>query len=247
MIELTKENLFKYVDENPLEIYSDYSDTITDDIAQMLLKGDFNGVTDAICDVETNLFLHAYWGHWGQELADAFGLKSFDDLSGDFQETVYERKQIDTSDYWRGCFNNYRGHVVATPRKRNGEYIEFPCTTDLDAKENRKLARYLKEACGITGDSEALYAGTVMKALGRVDFYEIWQKQKAPTGIVLSEGTFTIGHHPNGSGTASNDQYRGKPRKYQAEFTIDGMEGYGVDDTFGLVERVWNGELELVF
>lgn len=246
---LTKDNLIAYANDNPLVIYHDYLDTISDDLAQSLLKGEFDKVYDIMSDIEFDISLHADWDYWEKELARAFGLVCYyEDIPESLRLIIEDYRYIDTASYWRGCFNNYRGNVVATLLKRNGDYIEFPCVTDYNAKENRRLARYLKDACGITGDSDALYGGTVLVALGRVDFYEIFKKQKAPTGLIVSEGDFTVGFCSNGSGTACNDRYLGKPRKFKAEFTIDGMDGrYGVDETFGFVGRVWQNRLELVF
>lgn len=247
VIPLNKENLLEYVRKNSIKVYADRDETISDDVAQKLLKGEFEAVDEFVDNVEVSLFDYADWETWKAELASAFGLENYEELPEYFQELIDDYKGLDTEDYWRDCFNNYRGKVVATLRKRNGEYIEFPCLTDLDDKENRKLARYLKEACGITGDSGALYAGTVLKVLGRVDFYEIWKKQEAPRGLVVSDGDFTIGHHSNGSGTACNDKYQAKPRFFNADFTIDGLDGYGVDQTFWFVDRVWNSQLQVAF
>lgn len=246
-LEPTIENIIKYVEDNPNVIYAGRDEAVPDEFAQNLLDGDFNAAADYMSEVEGGFYQYDLWSYWNAEFCKAFGLDSLDDLDDDLRGTIYERQWLDTEDYWRACMNNYRGNVVATLIKRNGEYIEFPCTADLDDKDNRKLARYLKEACGITGDSEALYAGTVMKVLGRVDLYEIWTKGRGPKGLIVSDGDFTIGHHPNGSGTACNDKYQGKPRFYKAYFRVDNLDRYGVEQTFGFVDRVWSNELQLKF
>lgn len=238
--------MFAYMNKNPYCVYGDYRDSISDEMAQMLIAGKFEAFDESIFEWEMHNSHYVDWASWESEFADEFGYESFDDMPERIQELARENRVIDQSHYIETCLRGYSGNIVATVKKRNGEYVEFPCRYEYDRETNKRLARYLREHCGITGDSEAGYSGTYLRVLGKLDFLEIYKNQKIPTHIKISSGDFTIGHNAfNGSGTMANDQYSGKTRVMAADFKTDNSDRYGIDSTYGLTGRCWQNEITL--
>lgn len=242
------ERLAAWIERNPYKVYADYRDTISDEQAQMLLAGEFQEFDESMWEWEVNCDDYAEWHEWESEFAQQAGYDEWESMPEWLQDFASESRFVDCSDMIRGAIRNYSGNVIAWLQKRNGDYIEFPFPYN-DASENKRLRRYLKEACGIAGDSEAYYEGTRLTALGTVDLWEVYRKQKRPTHIVMCSNTKTIGHEPwQGSGTMANDAYAGKSgRVFPAKFFIDGKNpGYGVDSIFGLSGHMWRDELDVI-
>lgn len=235
-----------WIEANPLRIYADYRDTVSDDQAAMLLKGDFTGFDESWFEVEISYSDATYWDEWEAEFASEFGYDSWDEMPTRIQDLARDHRYIDTSDVLRCSLRNWSGHICARLIKRNGDYIEFPHHYNCSA-ENKSMQGYLKRHCGIDGwKGEATYPSTWLTVLGRIDLWELYQAQKLPTQVYLTKDCFTIGHEPcNGSGTCGDDQYKGKSRWMNALFFVDGTRGYGVDSIFGLTGKCWSNDLKV--
>lgn len=242
--------MYKWLSDNPYRFYGDYRDQISDEMAQMIIAGEFDSFYDEFSEWEFSLYDYADLSDLKSEFASEFGYDSFAEMPEGIKDLFNENVAYDTSDYFRTCVKNWSGNVVARLVKRNGEYIEFPCEWEHDKEYARKLADYLKRHCGIEKpyDNEAGYSGSYLVALGTIDLMQILEKRQKPTHLWISERDFTLGHNSwNGSGTCANDQYKGKRRKMKAEFRIDSAYRYGVQSVYGLTDSCWSNELELAF
>jgi hypothetical protein len=241
-----------WIEKTPYVAYGDYNDKLNDKQAQMLINGNFEAFDESWFQVERHVSDYAEWSYWEKEFVEFFYPDidvEYGDLPQGIQDLVCETRYIDCSDLLRTCCRNWRGHVVARLKKRNGDHIEFP-TSYHDKTESRAMQHYLKTTCGIDGwKAEATYTETYLCVLGSVDLWELYQKQQKPEFIQISENNcFTIGvDSMNGSGTGGPDQYKGKKRVMSALFFVDGQRGYGVDDIFGLTGECWQNELNIVY
>lgn len=244
----TIKSVYAYCDKNPYYVYGDRNDCVTDEMAEMLISGQFESFNESIWEWELHNEHYNDWDSWESEFAESFGFDSWADIPEELQELARDNRYTDQSDYIETCLRNWRGNVVAHLIKRNGDYIEFPCVNDYNAKENSRLQAYLK-TLGINGHKwEALYANTYLVALGTIDLLEIYKTQKAPKFVTIGADDFLLGFNGfNGSGTAesSTGWLAGKSRKFKAVFNVDGASGYGVDQTFGFIGRCWQNELSV--
>lgn len=236
--------MFAWIDANPYEIFGDRNDSLTDDQANMIIRGEFDKFIEDWSEVEFNASDYIDWSDWESEFATEFGYDSFDDMPERIQDLARDNRSYDASDLFDTCLSNWSGHVCARLVKRNGDYVEFPHYYNC-AADNKRMQDYLKRSCGIDGwKGEATYPSTWLTVLGKVDLRAIWKANKAPSEVYITKDDFTIGHEPcNGSGTCGTDQYKGKSRWMKAEFFIDGTRGYGIDSIFGLVGSCWSNEL----
>lgn len=245
--------MITWIEKNPHTVYADYRDELPQNMAQMILDGEFDKFWETAWESEWDMMDYpGAWDYWESEFASEFGFDSWDQVPARIQEVCLENRFVDTSDYWKTVCSNTRFHVVARLVKRSGEYIEFPnedCVWH-DAGENAKRRQYLKRHCGIDlyngRVAESYYDYTYLSVLGRVDLNEILESQKKPEKIVVSPECFTLGFNgSNGSGTCNHDRYKGKERVMHAELYIDGTRGYGVDETYGLVGECWSNEIQI--
>lgn len=233
------DRLNAWIERNPYKIYGDYRDTITHEQAQMLLDGDFQAFDESMWEWEINATDYIDWDDWESEFAQEAGYESWDDMPQWLQDHASELRFTDCSDLIQTAISNYSGHVVATPRKRNGEPIEY--LGAWGQAWDKRQAEYLRRHCGIDPrKSEPTYSGTYMRAIGRLDFLELYKAQRKPVAIQMSPNQTTIGHERlNGSGTMGDDQYKGRVRFMPATFHIDNLDRYGIDSVFGLVGSMW--------
>jgi hypothetical protein len=247
-----------YVEDNPYEVYADRNDCISDAQAAMLLAGDFESFDDSMWQWETNASDYAQWGDLQSDVLNTFGERiiaawpddeldddsDWGDMPQEVQDTFDESTCIDCSDLITSAIRAYDGMIAATLYKRNGEPIEFQGAWGQEW--DKRAAEYLKRHCGINPrKSEPTYAGTYMKALGTVDLLQVYKTGVAPTHVYVTPHVMTIGHDRlNGSGTLGDDQYKGRPRWFKAQFRVDALDSYGVDSVFGLT-GCWRSELEV--
>ncbi len=152
---------------------------------------------------------------------------------------------FDFTEYLKGVLNNTSVRIAARLIKRNGDFVEMPQYQKYAEKANE--TRYLKNQFPLIKWEEAAYFSTYLTACGTLDLYKILQERKAPQYIILNEGDSLIAHHSiNGAGEFVSD-YKGKPKKMKAEFSVDGEEyRYGVDSIFSMSWDFWSKELEVV-
>ena len=247
-----------YVERNPYRVYADYRDCISDAQAAMLLAGEFSDFDESIWEWCDNASDYADWSDLQKDVLSEFRERiivafpeddldddsSWRDMPQEVQDTFYESTSIDCSDLIESAINSYDGMIACTLYKRNGEPIEFQGAWG--QAWDATAARYLKRHCGIDPrKSEPTYAGTYMKALGTVDLLQVYKTGVAPSQVFVTPDVMTIGHERlNGSGTLGDDQYKGKPRWFKAQFRVDATDRYGVDSVFGLT-GCWRSELEV--
>lgn len=235
---------------NPYKIYADYRDCISDDMAQMLVAGEFQEFDESIFEWELNASDYVEWNEWESEFASEAGYDEFENMPEWLQEHAQSERFIDCTDLIESSISQWSGHVIAWPIKRNGEYIEFPAPFYHDKETIKKLAGYMRKYCGMSAnDIQASYPDTRLTVLGTLDLLAIYKAQRAPTHLTIDKHDCTLGHEPwNGAGEGYCDSYfrSDKPRKYRAKFYVDGKNpGYGVDSIFGLSGSCWSNTLDI--
>lgn len=244
------DRLSKWIEKNPYPIYAAQGDCISDDMAQMLITGDFTGFDESMWEWEINASDYIDWSDWQEEFATEAGYDEWDSMPEWLQEFAMERRFTDATDLIEGSIRAWSGHVIAWPMKRNGDYIEFPAPFYHDRETLRSLSDYMRKSCNVPyADCQASYPDTRLTVLGTLDLLDIYKAQRAPTHVTIDKHDSTIGHEPwNGAGEGYHDSYfrSDKPRKYRAKFYVDGMNpGYGVDSIFGLSGSCWRNELNV--
>lgn len=240
--------LASWIASNPYKIYADYRDCISDEQAQMLISGEFESFDSEMWEWEINASDYIEWAEWESEFASEAGYDEWDAMPQWLQDFAQESRWTDCSDLIESGIRQWSGHVIAWPMKRSGEYIKFPCPWYNDKETNKRLADYMRKACGMKrGDIQASYSDTRLTVLGTLDLLAIYKAQRKPEFVTIDKHDVTLGHEPwNGAGEGYFDSYfrAEKARKYRAKFYVDGKNpGYGVDSIFGLSGSCWRNEL----
>lgn len=167
-----------------------------------------------------------------------------DNIPADVETCYQENRIIDDGDAIDQMFRNTRVNIVAAVRKRNGEEVNPP-HGDLDADENRKRLRYLKDTFGMDGWAlESCYEHESLKVMGKLDLSEVYAKGK-PVAITFGPESHLIFHTLwNGSGCLG-DVTSQKTVTMAAEFACDDAHRWGIQSVYGFVGEVWADTLQV--
>lgn len=243
--------------KNPLVVYGDYRDTLSDEMAQMLVEGRFDDFSMQCMDQEFRIEDDPHlWVEWRRQCAEALGYSTWDNMPTNTQEAAREAQFIDTVDYWRTQCRNARVKVQALLRKQSGEYVYAPLLDYYDQAE-RHQARYIRDAFGFEDTPrnaaerlEVIYGGPECEratVIGTVDLWDLLQSRTLPKYITVgprdTDQLFFF-DSSNGCGNMGSLPIT-RERRFRVELRVDGVHGYGLDDTYGFVGSMWTHELKL--
>lgn len=253
--EVMLQDAIKHSENNPIEIYADYQDTIPDEWASHLLAGDLESFEEAMYEAETSLYLHAL-DYQAPENFDNWSssCENYDLLTDEQADLITEHYQehqvINAAGYWEDCLRNTRLHIVAIPiKQRSEEYIELPHYSR-SKQDNTSLCKYLERVHGWDGwEFETLYGYDVLKVCGTLDFLDVYKnllRGKKIYGVRL-RGSIVSHNNINGSGGHPATSGSKSAHFYKADFNIDSLDRYGVQEVFGFSESWWRDELEVTY
>ena len=250
-----------WAENNPYVAYGDYRDELSKEQVELLLE-DRQKFDEDFWEIECRVMDYADWSDHEKELLDTFRDRIFaayrdcfpddceadeiewEELPDEITETDQECRYVDCSDVLDTMLRNTRVNIVAIPEKRNGEEIAPP-NFELDAEENRKRNRYLKDTFGMDGwKAESCYYHERLKVMGRLDLREVYEKGK-PVAITIEPGDSLIFHTSwNGSGCLGDVETTTR-KTFKASFQCDDADKYGVQEVYGFIGEVWRNTLNV--
>lgn len=209
---------------------------------------------DRLCEVEDNCESNdwgqeeEYWMDWWK---DDLGCEESPDWDI-FREWLREKElymYYDCSDVVDTALRHTNAKVVATPHLANGDVIFAPhyeqdddMNKDCIAILNRLFDMDLKFS-EPQHWPDPNYSESRMVFMGDLDWLDIVRTKKAPNKLTVSKGDYHVFHASwNGSGSCREAKIRRNIVTVRATYHIDGINKYGVDETYGFTHSVWRDE-----
>lgn len=267
--------IFSYLDENPREIFSNgYDDIISDEMAGMLLRGEFDKFSELVSETVTdmNSYNNEFWGDWEEEYARHFGYGSWDDIPDEERDLVTDNRNYDESDWLNNAIRHWNGNVVATVLKDDDQSYDrliYAPSGSLD-EEDKKLATWLIDTFDPTfvdenGDQvedderpveeklveqlDVIYGGydrEHMVVCGKVDLLQVWKDGKTPSHIDISpEDIGNILFYETTNGCGNMGEFRpSKTVTLPVELSVD-AGNRSIDACYGFTGKWWRHDLRI--
>jgi len=273
-ISIRRKRMLEWMDANPNVIHtSSYDETIDNDEANLILKGDFDGFDDALFERLIEWEMQGYlWDYWNGEFASAFGYDAWSDIPESVKDFACENRTMDTTRWTRDMICHWHGNVTATilkPGTQEPENLIYAPSNYVNhdgsmAESDRKLARYLIDAFGVQIATDRAYSKAAqlrdtlevvyggydreqMLVAGRVDMWAIYESRKTPDHVIIGpedKENILFYEHFNGCGNMGTLNLT-KTRKMPARLSVDGSYGYGVDSCYGFTGSYWRHEIRV--
>ena len=255
------DDMIKWLEENPYEVYGDYRDELPVETANSLLTGSLDPFYEFLDSVEENGLYNADWSSLAQEFYDKFSDQydfnlDEDDAENDpliwpdeVSELFNENKRTDISDVINTCLNNTTVHVVAIPLDDNGDPFEFP-HWELDDEENERRNKILNETFGITNPSaaELTYSSEILKLCGTIDLKKVYEYGKPSKVTISPKDADNLLCHQTFSGSGNMGTILPtKTVTLNAIFVADAAVRYGVDEVYGFTGYFWSHDINAVW
>ena len=256
--------MLTYMEAHPNRLYtSGYDEQISDEEANMLLAGDFEGFDESLWERVQDWDDQGYlWDDWESEFASEFDYESWAAMPDWAKEFAHENRLMDESEWIKEVIQHWKGNVTATilkPGAKEPENLIYAPAYP----EDRGLARYLVDAFGldlkategtlverVAQTLEVIYGGYDREQLiliGRVDLLPIYEAQKAPNKVKIgpedADHLLFYEFH-NGCGNMGGFPLT-KTRVMPARLKVDGSHGYGVDACYGFTGSHWRHEIRI--
>lgn len=251
-MQIEKEKAIRgYCGKNPVIIYGDYQDELSNDLIDCLLESP-DKFWESACESEFQI--QDSWYEYGfedykKEVFEACGIEE-DETDSDtlesYEETIRYNFFFDFSDYWRTACQNTRVHITLEPINPETEEPFYCVHWGLDWHENMSRARALMKYFGIRNYRaiESMYAHETLKICGTLDLWDLAEKQKAPDSFRIHSGDNMLFHTAwNGSGCLGDVKMRKDSVVIKCTVRNDSNSKYGVDAVYGFTSRYWQEEL----
>lgn len=240
------DKIAKYCEDNPVKIYGDYNDCLSDELAETLIESGRQAFEESAWEWEINIQDNWYsygYNDYRRELTDSLDIHDSDndELAEFVDDTIRDHIWFDFSDFWDTCFRNTRLHITLEPiNPETGETFDA-VNPWLDFHENLTRARALVKYFGIRNYKriESLYEHESLKICGYIDLSEYMEHESLPDKFTIMAGDTAIFHTSwNGSGCMGDVDIT-RNIDIACNVRIDGNSRYGVQSVYGFCESFW--------
>lgn len=262
----TMQALQEYAEANPYKVYGDRNDTFDGDgdfIEEILDAKKLEDLQEVFDEkyfsIEENVLgnynFSDYWQEAFAEVTEGFDKPDFDILSEAMQEfEINDVPPLDLTDVMETCLRNTTAHIAAVPHLPKRQCLEAPHFEQSEDCQ-RECIDILNRICkfGMTykGDKwpDATYPESFLNLMGTLDLVDIWRKANkgefaVPNAITFGPSesdSYVFFASYNGSGSGFEPAFT-RDVTMRCQFRYDPKRRYGIQKTYGFVERIWKEE-----